>query len=72
MHSTNFDLSSNITAGDSRTGLDQAAKRDVQRIMKQRGVNFDEARRFYMEQKFKKSGIGADGIPRDPKFVSFS
>jgi len=26
----------------------------------------------YMEQRFKKNGIGEDGIPRDPKFVSFS
>jgi Fungal protein of unknown function (DUF2015) len=26
----------------------------------------------YMEQNFKKQGIGADGLPKDPKFVSFS
>jgi len=70
--SSNFDLSSNIVAGDSRGGLDQTAKREVQRLMKIRGINFDEARRVYMEQRFKKNGIGADGIPKDPKFVSFS
>jgi hypothetical protein len=42
------------------------------RIMKRRGVDFDEARRIFMQDRFKKNNIGADGIPRDPKFVSFS
>lgn len=70
--SADFDLTSNITEGDSRGGLDQKAKREIQRLMKVRGINFDEARRVYMEQGFKKAGIGADGVPRDPKFVSFS
>ncbi|EXJ80357.1 hypothetical protein A1O1_08501 [Capronia coronata CBS 617.96] len=70
--SADFDLSSNIMEGDSRGGLDQKAKRDIQRLMKARKINFDEARRIYMEQRFKKNGIGEDGIPRDPKFVSFS
>jgi len=40
--------------------------------MKRRGVGFDEARRIWMEERFKKEDIGKDGIPRDPKFVSFS
>ncbi|KAH0846639.1 hypothetical protein AYO21_11451 [Fonsecaea monophora] len=70
--SADFDLSSNIMEGDSRGGLDQRAKREIQRLMKIRGINFDEARRVYMEQRFKKNGIGEDGIPKDPKFVSFS
>ncbi len=70
--SADFDLSSNVMEGDSRGGLDQKAKREIQRLMKIRGINFDEARRAYMEQRFKKNGIGEDGIPRDPKFVSFS
>jgi hypothetical protein len=70
--SADFDLSSNITEGDSRQGLDPKSKRDIQRLMKIRGIGFDEARKVYMEQRFKKAGISADGIPRDPKFVSFS
>lgn len=70
--SADFDLSSNITEGDSRQGLDPKSKRDIQRLMKIRGIGFDEARKVYMEQRFKKAGIGSDGIPRDPKFVSFS
>lgn len=40
--------------------------------MKRRGVGFDEARRIYMQDRFQKNGIGPDGRPRDPKFVSFS
>jgi Fungal protein of unknown function (DUF2015) len=70
--SNDFDLSGNVMEGDSRAGLDLKGKREVQRIMKNRGIGFDEARRVYMEQSFKKNNIGADGLPRDPKFVSFS
>ena len=70
--SSSFDLTSNVTEGDSRAGLDQKGKRDVQRLMRTRAISFDEARRVYMEQRFAKNGIGPDGLPRDPKFVSFS
>jgi hypothetical protein len=72
LSSSAFDLSGNVEAGDSRQGLDDAGKKEVMRIMKRRGVDFDEARRMFMQDRFKKNGIGADGIPRDPKFVSFS
>ena len=70
--STDFDLSTNVATGDSRAGLDQVGKREVQKIMKSRKVRFDEARRIYTEQRFAKNNIGPDGRPRDPKFVSFS
>lgn len=70
--SSTFDLSGNVASGDSRGGLDQAAKREILKIMQRRRVTFDEARRAYMEQRFADNGIGADGRPRDPKFVSFS
>ncbi len=72
LSSANFDLAGNVEAGDSRAGLDDTAKREVLRIMKKRRLKFDEARRVYMEQRFRENGIGADGRPRDPKFVSFS
>ncbi|KAF1986008.1 hypothetical protein K402DRAFT_413000 [Aulographum hederae CBS 113979] len=72
LHSATFDLTSNITEGDSRSGLDETQKREVLKIMKKRRVNFDEARRLWMEGRFAREGIGADGLPRDPKFVSFS
>ncbi len=70
--SSDFDLSTNVAAGDSRAGLDQSAKREIQKIMRSRRVGFDEARRMYTEQRFERNGIRPDGRPRDPKFVSFS
>lgn len=72
LSSSNFDLHANVEAGDSRAGLDDAAKREILKIMQRRRVRFDEARRIYMEQRFQANGIGADGRPKDPKFVSFS
>jgi len=42
------------------------------RMMKTMGVGFDEGRRLVMQEKFRKAGVGEDGRPRDPKFVSFS
>lgn len=72
LSSSAFDLSANVESGDSRQGLDDAGKKEVMRIMKRRNVDFDEARRIYMQDRFKKNNIGADGVPRDPKFVSFS
>lgn len=69
--SASFDLSENIEAGDSRQGLDDAGKREVQRIMQQRRCNFDEARRLYIEETFGRNGIGADGRPLDRKAVMF-
>ncbi|KAF2418917.1 hypothetical protein EJ08DRAFT_48030 [Tothia fuscella] len=71
LHSADFDMTSNIE-GDSRTGLEGPAKKRVMQIMKNRNVNFDEARRLYMEEGFGKSGIGKDGLPRDPKLATFS
>jgi len=61
--SDDFNLSGNIAAGDSRGGLDLASKKEVSRIMKAQRVNFDEARRIFMEQKLLKNGIAADGRP---------
>ena len=70
--SNDFDLHANVADGDSRAGLDQKAKQEIRKIMRSRGVGFDEARRMYTEQRFAKNNIGPDGRPRDPKFVSFS
>ncbi|TPX10810.1 uncharacterized protein E0L32_008199 [Thyridium curvatum] len=72
LSSSTFDLTANVEGGDARGGLDADAKREILRIMKKRRMRFDEARRAYMEERFKANGIGADGRPRDPKFVSFS
>ncbi|CAK7564235.1 MAG: hypothetical protein SEPTF4163_002122 [Sporothrix epigloea] len=72
LSSSTFDLAGNIEGSDNRAGLDDASKAAILKIMKKRRLPFDEARRVYMEQRFKANGIGADGLPRDPKFVSFS
>ncbi|CAK7213649.1 hypothetical protein SCUCBS95973_001870 [Sporothrix curviconia] len=72
LSSSTFDLAGNIEGSDGRAGLDDASKAAILKIMKKRRLPFDEARRVYMEQRFKANGIGADGLPRDPKFVSFS
>ena len=72
LSSSAFDLSGNVASGDSRAGLDDVSKAEIQKIMKKRRVNFDEARRIFTEARFAKNGIGPDGRPRDPKFVSFS
>jgi hypothetical protein len=72
LHSSNFNLAENIEAGDSRRGLDENAKQEVYRIMKVRRVGFDEARRMFMEERFGREGIAADGRPLDRKAVMFS
>lgn len=72
LSSSNFDLTGNLESGDSRAGLDDASKAEVLKIMKRKRMTFDQARKAYMESRFKANGIGADGRPRDPKFVSFS
>ncbi|KAB5570333.1 hypothetical protein GE09DRAFT_1102813 [Coniochaeta sp. 2T2.1] len=72
LSSSTFNLGENVEAGDGRAGLDDAAKREILGIMKARRMDFDQARRVYMERRFERNGIGADGRPRDPKFVSFS
>src|ERR1700712_5654246 len=58
LSSSQFDLAANVAGGDSRGGLDQKAKREVRKIMKNQNVDFDEARRIYTEQRFAKNNIG--------------
>jgi len=72
LSSDSFNLAGNVVEGDSRAGLDVAAKKEVLKIMKSRKINFDEARRVYMEQRFSKNGVAPDGRPTDPRAVFFS
>jgi len=72
LSSSTFDLSANVADNDSRAGLDTKGKKEIQKIMKNRGVGFDEARRVWMQIRFREEGIGEDGKPKDPKFFSFS
>ncbi|KAF2484660.1 hypothetical protein BDY17DRAFT_296094 [Neohortaea acidophila] len=71
LHSTNFSLADNIEAEDSRRGLDEESRQEVYRIMKRRNVGFDEARRLFIQDKFGREGIAADGRPLDRKAVMF-
>lgn len=71
--SANFDLASNnLSNGDSRKGLDEEGKKQVVLIMNKQGVSFDEARAIYARQKMASHQIGPDGMPLDPKLVTFS
>ncbi|KAK3401184.1 hypothetical protein B0T20DRAFT_162581 [Sordaria brevicollis] len=72
LSSADFDLAGNVGSSDGRAGLDDEAKREILKIMKRRRLQFDDARKLYMERRFKAMGISADGLPKDPKFVSFS
>lgn len=57
--SRHFDLNTNLSAGDSRQGLDSTAKEEIAKLMQQnKGVNFDEARRLYFQKKMQDNGIG--------------
>ncbi|OLN81666.1 UPF0357 protein [Colletotrichum chlorophyti] len=72
LSSSTFDLTGNLESGDGRAGLDDQSKAEILKIMKRRRMKFDDARRVYMEQRFKANGIGPDGRPMDPKAVTFS
>ncbi|GKT88057.1 DUF2015 domain-containing protein [Colletotrichum tofieldiae] len=72
LSSSTFDLAANVESGDARAGLDDRSKAEILKIMKQRRMKFDDARRAYTQQRFKANGIGPDGRPLDPKAVTFS
>ncbi|KAJ1836005.1 hypothetical protein LPJ63_000633 [Coemansia sp. RSA 2711] len=65
-----FDISGNISSGDSRPGLDSD---DVQRIMEEHGVSFDKARLMRQQQLMARNQIDPrTGMPLDPKAVTFA
>lgn len=70
--SNTFDLSGNIESADTRQGLDNRAKREIKRIMRNQQISFDEARAIYTQQRFRDNDIGPDGRPTDPRAVFFS
>ncbi|KAK9450031.1 uncharacterized protein V1518DRAFT_243858 [Limtongia smithiae] len=72
LSSETFDLGMNVAAGDTRRGLADDSKLEIQRIMRESHVGFDEARVLYTARALERNGIGADGRPRDPRAVFFS
>ncbi|KAK7207145.1 hypothetical protein BZA70DRAFT_270590 [Myxozyma melibiosi] len=67
-----FNLSDNAREGDSRGGLAEDSKLEIQNIMRECHVGFDEARAMYTARVLERNNIGADGLPRDPRAVFFS
>ena len=67
-----FDLMGNIDGGDSRKGLDEAAKKEIIAIMNKDSLTFDDARTKYFQNKMARNQIGPDGMPLDPRAFTFS
>ncbi|EMG47399.1 hypothetical protein SBY92_002872 [Candida maltosa Xu316] len=68
--SDNFDLEAN-NSNDTRKGLSEDAKLKIKEIMVNKGLSFDEARAEYTRNTLKKNNIDENGVPRDPKLVTF-
>ncbi|RUP50988.1 hypothetical protein BC936DRAFT_136719 [Jimgerdemannia flammicorona] len=69
--SSTFDLNQNLEDGDTRPGLSDTD--EIKRIMKRRGVSFDEARLIRQDQLLKKNNIDpVTGLSLDPKAVYFA
>ena len=71
LNSESFDIRSNSDSEDSRKGLLEEGKREIKRIMNERGITFDEARLEYTRSRLAENNIDADGMPLDPKTVTF-
>ncbi|CCD25793.2 uncharacterized protein NDAI_0G00170 [Naumovozyma dairenensis CBS 421] len=69
-NSRHFDIISN-NVDDERSGLDDATKEEIRRIMQAQNISFDKARLLYTERQFNENGIASDGMPLDPKAVTF-
>lgn len=68
--SDTFDvLSSN--QDDSREGLLELAKAQIHELMEQESITFDQARLKYTKAKFNQNNIDSNGVPLDPKTVTF-
>jgi hypothetical protein len=70
LNSDNFNVARD-NANDSRKGLDEAARTEILKIMDEHKITFDEARQKYIKCKFSDNQIGPDGIPLDPKVITF-
>lgn len=69
--SGNFDVTDNIRSGDTRT-LDHAAKKAIRAAMEKDNLSFDAARLQYFQGKMRDNGIDSEGVPTDPRTVTFS
>ncbi|PVU96398.1 hypothetical protein BB561_001207 [Smittium simulii] len=70
LSSENFNLVTNLAAGDSRNGLENAE--EIKKIMESRCVSFDTARLIRQQCVFARNNIDpSTGLPLDPKAVVF-
>lgn len=71
LSSTLFDINTNIADGDTRSGLDPTGAQDVQTIMQNQGVSFDQARLIRHKQILVQNNIDPNtGLPLDRKAVT--
>lgn len=71
LSSENFNLVLN-NSEDARKGLDENAKSKILKCMEENpGLSFDDARLKYTREELAKNKIGPDGMPLDPKTVTF-
>lgn len=70
LSSENFNIQTdNISSGDAR-GLPQAEVLEIQKLMKEWNVSFDDARLMIVHRRFREMGIDPDtGLPMDAKAV---
>lgn len=71
LNSENFDIGSNISANDPRQGLLEEGKKKVKELMSKRGMSFDEARLEYTRTLLAENNIDANGMPLDPRTITF-
>lgn len=70
LSSDNFDITSS-NHDDTREGLLEAAKEEIKQIMHEENIGFDQARLKYTKSQFGKNNIDANGMPLDPRTVTF-
>ncbi|EPQ31290.1 uncharacterized protein PFL1_01475 [Pseudozyma flocculosa PF-1] len=71
LNSSLFDIEANVRDGDQRSGLDERGAMDIQAIMQQYGVSFDEARLIRHKQILANNNIDPlTGLPLDSKAVT--
>lgn len=71
LNSDTFSITSNISTNDPRFGLLVGAKDQIKKIMDEDGVSFDEARLRYTQSELNRNDVDSDGLPRDPRLVTF-
>lgn len=71
LNSNTFDIESNILNSDTRAGLLQEAKEEIKKLMTSHDISFDEARLQYTQSQLNRHGINKDGLPSDPRLVTF-